>query len=90
MKKPSETIKKLDKTVHFGSREATITDIHNELVSPMLTIESIISYLDEEKERVNGILHEIVKNMGGYIPVGSKRLHQMIDKTLSEPSEKQP
>lgn len=50
---------------------------------------AIIEYLDEEKERINEILHEIVSTMYDGSTGDTNQinyLHQMIDEKLVEPS----
>lgn len=40
-------IEELDKAIHFGMREATLTDVHNQLVPIRNKINEIIKALNE-------------------------------------------
>lgn len=71
-----------------------INEIYEELNKPdgnptvrIWSYESAIArYLDEEKDRVNEVLHEIVNAQFGNVINPGKRLHQLIDEKLVEPS----
>lgn len=51
---------------------------------------AIRQYLDEERERVNGVLHELVHAIhdGTHDTHNMNYIHDMIDEKLAEPSEK--
>ena len=79
MKKPSEIIKeKANDIANQYNDDWIIPSSENKY-------EALLSYLDEEKERVNGILHEIVDKLQRHGELTDfSPLHAMIDAPLSD------
>lgn len=73
-------IEKLDKTVRFGSKEATITDIHNSLVPYYNKVNELI----EQSNRQDEAILEIVRILNATHYNGIK---EMIEPILSPSSE---
>lgn len=90
--KPSEAIAKMHEERVARIEGATGVKMDTDTRQDSFEL-ALLDYLDGEKERVNRILHRMVAVLGICEKVSIhafQELHDMIDETLSEPSEKQP
>lgn len=85
-KKPSELIYN---NAMKDCKDMGFSDTDQRIDHDKIIIKSIITYLDEEKERINKVLHEISSMMhdGNFDAQNCNYLHQMIDETLVDNNE---